>query len=335
MVFEIPKKVKGIVIQKQGLKPELGEIEVPQLVDGDILVKVEAAPINPVDLASLQGKSIIAHYKYPYIPGKEASGTVVAAKGHKEEQLIGKRVGCIVNNERTLGAYGEYCLTTIKQIMILPNDVDFYTGACSMVDPLAVNMMLRLTQKKNVRAVVNTVGCSQLGMQMSKLFTENKIDVINIVRREEQYRELKEHGLKYVLNQNDEDFWQVFKLLAKELQARVAFDAIGGEFLQELIKNMPKNSTIYISGDLSNQREIKIDIMECLLEHKTITGFSLFHEMQRWQGDKFQEVTHKISKELNDKFHTEIASKIKLNNFQKGLEEYMSEMSFGKTLLVP
>lgn len=53
----------------------------PELKEGDILVKVEAAPINPTDLGSLQGKSIGFPTKYPNIPGKEASGTIVAAKG--------------------------------------------------------------------------------------------------------------------------------------------------------------------------------------------------------------------------------------------------------------
>lgn len=52
--------------------------------------------------------------KYPYIPGKEASGTVVAAKGEKEEQLIGKRIGCFTNLQGPLGGFGEYCLTNIK-----------------------------------------------------------------------------------------------------------------------------------------------------------------------------------------------------------------------------
>jgi len=53
----------------------------PELKEGDILVKVEASPINPSDLLSLKGEGIGFPTKYPNIPGKEASGTIVASKG--------------------------------------------------------------------------------------------------------------------------------------------------------------------------------------------------------------------------------------------------------------
>ncbi|KRX05067.1 GroES (chaperonin 10)-like protein [Pseudocohnilembus persalinus] len=332
MTFEIPKKIKGIVIKKEGQKPEYGEIDVPELKEGDILVKVEAAPINPSDLGSLQGKNDWFPMQYPYIPGKEASGTVVAAKGEKQQQLIGKRIGCFTNLQGTLGGYGEYC---IKQILILPDDINFDIGSCSVINPLTVSAMLETVKKLNSKAVVHNVGASQIGRQMEKLFNANGIQVINIVRREEQVKGLKEQGSKYVLNQSSEDFWQVFQLLAQELQANIAFDAIGGDYCAELIKNMPRGSTIFIYGLLSEQRISNIDLLQCLLEDKTVKGFVVFYELQKFTQIQFEEISQKVASELKTTFSTQIASKIKQQYFEKGLDNYLKQMSTGKIILIP
>lgn len=99
--IEIPKTMKGIELKEFGTPVFSNTIPVPQLEEGQLLIKVEMAPINPSDSIFIQGLYTTEVY-VPCIPGFEGSGTVVAAKGKLETTYIGKRVGFIT---LTCGSY--------------------------------------------------------------------------------------------------------------------------------------------------------------------------------------------------------------------------------------
>lgn len=77
----------------------------------------------------------------------------------------------------------------------------------SFVNPLTVYFMLEELKKNDQKTVVHTAGASQLGKMMTRYFADNGVDVISIVRKNEQIEQLqKEVGAKYVLDSSAADF---------------------------------------------------------------------------------------------------------------------------------
>ncbi|KRX05064.1 GroES (chaperonin 10)-like protein [Pseudocohnilembus persalinus] len=329
---QIPKKVKGVVIQQKGQKATYGEVDMPELVEGDILVQVAAGPINPSDLSFLQGV-YPSERSYPCIAGNEGSGTVIFGKGSSEEKLVGKRIAFHPKQGGNLGSYGEYCVTTIKQIVILPEDVSTENGACTFVNPFTVAYMLETVKKHQLKSVVHNVGSSQLGKQMQRYFTDNGVNVINIVRRDQQVQDLQKDGAKYVLNQSEEGFWEKLKKLTLELDARIAFDAIGGEFTSNLVTHLPNDSYIYVYGILSDDLFPKISLTNLLFNGISLNGYWLVREMKNTPQEKVIQLAQKVSSLLSTTFSSTISQKVKYEDFEKGIELYKKNMSNGKILL--
>jgi len=170
------------------------------------------------------------------IPGAEGSGTVIASGGGMMGwSLIGKRVGFTRAQERggkfsKGGSYAEYCVTNAYQCITLNNDATWEQGACSFVNPVTAIGLLDRCKAHGAKAVIQTGAASQLGRMMILLMKENKIPLINVVRREEQIELLKkEHGAEYVLNSTDPNFDKDLYDLAKKLKANVALECVAGE----------------------------------------------------------------------------------------------------------
>ena len=91
-------------------------MEVPKPGPGQVLIKVEAAVINPSDLYMMRG-DYGGTFEYPLVPGAEGSGTVVGyGGGWMAWSLMGKRVGFTRPAEKggkysKGGSYAEYCVT--------------------------------------------------------------------------------------------------------------------------------------------------------------------------------------------------------------------------------
>lgn len=191
---------------------ETGVKEILKPRSGQVLIKVECAPINPSDLYYMQG-NYNGQYKYPLIPGSEGSGTVLESGGGLMAwSLKGKRVGFTRMMEKggqfsKDGSYGEYIVTNAYQCVSLDDKVSFEQGSCSFVNPVTAIGLLDRCQTYKAKCVIQTGAASQLGRMMIRLFKENRIPCINIVRRDEQVKMLKEeYGCEHVLNSESENF---------------------------------------------------------------------------------------------------------------------------------
>jgi len=120
---------------------------------GEVLIKVEAAPINPSDLYMMQG-NYSGKFNYPIVPGSEGSGTVIATGGgYLGWSIMGKRVGFTRVQERggkftKNGSYAEYCVTNAYQCTTLDDpNVTFEQGSCSFVNPVTAIGLLERTKE--------------------------------------------------------------------------------------------------------------------------------------------------------------------------------------------
>ncbi len=211
-----------------------------------VLVRMEAAPINPSDLAILTGAAdfenaeyspgkVVATMPEPFnsgqkarhgqrLPaGNEGAGTVVAT-GDSEmaKGLMGQRVACVPGQ-----AYAEYALVDANMCLPL-GDNSAEDGASSFVNPMTALGFVENARMDGQKAILHTVGASNLGLMLNRICLEDGMGLVSIVRKEEQVRMLKDEGATHVVNSSDGDFMDQLKAAIDETDAFYGFDPIGG-----------------------------------------------------------------------------------------------------------
>jgi NADPH:quinone reductase-like Zn-dependent oxidoreductase len=191
MVEAGTKKMKAVVMNDLTnfeYTTDVKDVPVPRA--GQVLIKVEAVPLNPSDLYQLQG-NYNGKYDFPYVAGGEGSGTVISnGGGFFGWTLVGKRVAFTRQSEGggkfTIGGtYAEYIVTSAFQCITLDDATSFEQGCNGTVNPLtAIGLRDRVIQYKSP-AVVIDAAVSQLGKMMIRAFAEKKIPVVAIVRKDE------------------------------------------------------------------------------------------------------------------------------------------------------
>lgn len=168
------------------------EIPVPQPGRGQVLIKVECAPLNPSDLQCLNGtvaRTDDSHFQYPFVPGWEGSGTVVQNGGGLPGwRVMGKRVAFSKQGEKpgqfTIGGgYQQYCITDAFQCIPIPDSLSWEQGSMHCVNPMSALAMVENAQEYGTPALIQTAAASQLGQMVNRLCQMRKLPVINIVRR--------------------------------------------------------------------------------------------------------------------------------------------------------
>ena len=210
---------------------------------GQVLVKVEATPINPSDLGLLFASADTENAEYS--PGKvvarmpdnatramkarhgmampagnEAAGTVVAA-GAGAEALMGKRVACVPGS-----AYASYAYADAA--MCMPVEASAAQAASSFVNPMTALGFVETMKLEGFTGIVHAAAASNLGQMLVKICLEDGVPLVNIVRSEEQVKLLKDLGATHVLNMTDADFMPKLIDAIAETKAMLGFDPIGG-----------------------------------------------------------------------------------------------------------
>ena len=241
----------SLVKADQTVQLSLGTIEVPEPGPGEVVVRVEASPINPSDLglllagadvtAAVSGgpadrpvvtaplpdaamRAMKARVGIPMPVGNEGAGTVVAAGSSAAAgALLGKTVAVAGG-----AMYTQYrCLDT-SLCLELPEGTRAVDGASWFVNPMTVLGMVETMRMENHQALVHTAAASNLGQMLNRLCIEDQIPLVNIVRRDEQEQLLRSAGATYVCNSTSPAFMDELTAALQATGATLAFDAIGG-----------------------------------------------------------------------------------------------------------
>ena len=214
----------------------------------EIVVRVQAAPINPSDLAALLGPADLSTlarsprdettltFSVPAnrlkgfkgrlgqsLPvGVEGAGTVVAA-GANAAALQGKIVAMFGG-----AMYADYRKIRAQDVTLLPEGASAEQGASMFVNPLTALGFVETAHKEGHKAIVHTAAASNLGQMLQRVCLVDGVPIINIVRSPAQVSILRGIGATYVLNSNDSDFQVHLADAIQETGATIAFDAIGG-----------------------------------------------------------------------------------------------------------
>jgi NADPH2:quinone reductase len=306
---------------------------VPQPGPNEVLVKVAATPINPSDLAFLEG---LYGFKKPtpVVPGFEGSGFVVAVgSGIMGRYLNGKRVAC-VSQARGDGVWAEYMVTPASLAFPLDASVSLQQGAMSVVNPLTAMAFLTFAKEGRHEVIVQTAAASALGQMVNRLCKSEGIQIINIVRREEQKELLKEQGAEIVLNSSATDFPKQLWDVCQQSQSRLAFDAVAGPLTIQLLKAMPVHSKVVVYGGLSYE-PTQIEAGQLIFEGKSIEGFWLTTWMSKKSFLQSLAIWRRAQKLITTDLKSEIRMQFPLNEVQNAIKAYQSQMTGGKILLIP
>jgi NADPH:quinone reductase len=261
MAADLPERaleLRSLVTSQAMLELSLHEVPVPSPAGNEVLVRVEASPINPSDLGvliagadmsiatvagtpehpvvtaalgdgALQGLS--ARVDKPLPVGNEAAGTVVAAGSSPAAQsLIGKTVGIAGG-----GMYAQYRAVDASGCLVLPDGATAKDGASSFVNPLTALGMLETMRREGHSALVHTAAASNLGQMLVKLCSKDQVPLVNIVRKPDQEELLRSLGAVHVCNSASPSFAADLVEALKATSATVAFDATGGGTLASQI----------------------------------------------------------------------------------------------------
>ncbi|RDJ97785.1 zinc-binding dehydrogenase [Paraburkholderia lacunae] len=254
MSYPIPHsglQLRSLITRAGQLELSLVDEPVREPGPDEVLIRVDAAPINPSDLGLLLGPADLSTIKVTgtaerpvvtaAIPeatmrgltarldrllpvGIEGAGLVVAAGSSPAAQaLLNRRVAAMGN-----AMYSQYRCVPVEQCMVLTDDTSAVDGASAFVNPLTALGMLETMRSEGHSALVHTAAASNLGQMLNRLCQADGVKLVNIVRKPEQAKLLREQGATYVCDSSAPSFMSDLTEALAATGATIAFDAVGG-----------------------------------------------------------------------------------------------------------
>jgi NADPH2:quinone reductase len=277
MPAEIPAttlQLRSLVKSDQTVELFLDTVDVPEPGPSEVVVRVEASPINPSDLglllagadvtAAVAGgsadrpvvtaplpdaamRAVAGRVGIPMPVGNEGAGTVVAAGASAAAAaLLGKTVAAAGG-----AMYAQYRCVDASLCLELPEGTQAVDGASAFVNPMTVLGMVETMRLENHVALVHTAAASNLGQMLNRLCLQEQIPLVNIVRRPEQEELLRSAGASYVCNSTSPAFMNELTAALKETAATLAFDATGGGKLASQILTCMEAAASAAAGSYS------------------------------------------------------------------------------------
>lgn len=244
-------QLRSLVRKNGELELSLVNVPIPSPAPDEVLVRIEASPINPSDLGLLFGAADMSTAKYSgtgsnpvvtaSIPeklmkamagrldesmpvGNEGAGVVVKAGSSPAAQaLMGKTVAVVGG-----AMYSQHRSVKAVQCLVLPAGTTPAEGASCFVNPLTALGMVETMRREGHSALVHTAAASNLGQMLNKICIADKIALVNIVRKQEQEDILRKIGATHVCNASSPEFMQKLTDALAATGATIAFDATGG-----------------------------------------------------------------------------------------------------------
>ncbi len=310
-----------------------GERKLPELTDEQVLIKMEAAPCNPSDIAFIRGVYNVIK-PLPAVPGFEGAGVVVDT-GSKTTELFGKRVSSFIQAEMD-GTWAEFFVAEKKNCIVLKEELDIEQGACLAINPFTAYGLIEMAVSSNCNAVIQNAAGGQVAEFIRSLAKLNGIAVIDIVRKPEHVTKLTNKGAEYVLDSSSENFNTDLSDLINTLQSTIAFDAVGGEMTGLFLNHLPPFSRVVLYGGLAGGSLGGIDPMDIIFNGKILEGFNLNEWISNKSNEEFERINHKIQDLIiTGKIKTQIQASFILDDVVNGMRSYIKSMSDGKVLFKP
>ena len=233
-------------------------LDVPEPGENEVVVQMEAVPINPSDLGVLVGpaelstarrgevdghpaliadvhpgwRRLVAARVGKKLPvGNEGAGTVIAAgDGEAAQALLGRTVTAVGGS-----MYRTHRVLDVRRVMPLPEGAAAAEGASLFVNPMTVQAFLTTMRDEGHEALIHTAAASNLGQMLAKLCGKEGVPLVAIVRREAQRKLLLDLGVPHVVDSSTETFFDDLVAAIAATNATLCFDAVGGGHLANTV----------------------------------------------------------------------------------------------------
>ena len=345
------KEIRSEITSEGKLNLSIATLDVPIPGDDEVLIKVEASPINPSDLGLLisfaadldsisssgsGGETVTTMGIHPGLMqsmkprldksmqvGNEGGGVIVDA-GKNVKDLIGKTVGVAGG-----AMYSQYRCLPAMSCLVMNDGTTSAEAASSFVNPLTALGFTETMKLENHTALVHTAAASNLGQMLVKICLADDIPLVNIVRKQEHVDLLKNLGAKYICNTSDEDFMKCLIDCLVETGATLGFDATGGgnegklagQILSAMEIAANKNATEYSRYGSDTYKQVYIygglDPTPTVLNRSFglswgLGGWLLTPFIGRVGMEKFQEMRDRVAKEIKTTFASNYTKEVSL-----------------------
>jgi len=310
MSFENAKQLFTTVTKDGRSILSIEPYDVPEPLEHEVVVRMEAVPINPSDLGLLTSAASMDTVRSETVDGhpalvadieparqrmfagragkklaagNEGAGTVVAAGSADDAQALMGKVVTIVGGEM----YRTHRLMPAKMCVPLPDGAPAKEGASLFVNPMTVQGFLNTMRAEGHEGLIHTAAASNLGQMLAKLCVKEGVPLVAIVRSDEQKKILTDLGLTYVLDSSKDDFMEKLVDALAETGATLGFDAIGGGKMASHILTATERAAakrgaeFSVYGSTTNKQVYiygRLDIGETVLG----SGFGLYWGVGGW-----------------------------------------------------
>jgi len=327
----LPLPNQNIVRAMLSLKIEEKPLRQPQ--PDELLVKMEAAPFNPSDIAFMQDNYQVKK-QMPCVPGFEGAGIVIEVGSNLDsKRWLNKRVSCFSQQDKE-GTWAEYFYAKTNEVLPVSDKLSASQAATFFVNPFTAWGLFEIAlQRESTAIIVNAAG-GRVADFLFEIAKIHKVEVIAIVRKQKTAAALLERGLKNVLIETDPDFESKLYEMASKLNATTAFDAVGGLLSGQIFNLMPPDSEVVLYGGLSGKAISGLNPLDLIFENKMFTGFNLNDWMAENDAISFEVARETLENMiLEGRISTKIQQEVTLAELSKGLRNYISAMSEGKVII--
>ena len=311
---------------------EKAELDRPKPKNGQVVIRVARAAVNPSDEMFVQGL-----YGQPrrrgVPPGFEGVGEVVeSGGGFMANRLKGKRVSFFAIHS---GTWAEYAVTDAAACIPVKDGVSDEDAAGLLVNPMTAWAMFDLVKSSGAKSFVMSAAGSQLCKFIAELAKEAGIDAISIVRRDEQIEPLRKHGAAHVLNSEADGFDAAMHALFKREKPTIFLDAVTGPLGSRIFDAMGSKARWVIYGRLDARPTVLDKPQDMIFRDKRIEGFWL----SDWFRDKPIWTKALASRAVQKKFadgswKTDITATVPLGEAIERLPGELAKPD-GKVLIAP
>ncbi|GHG27581.1 zinc-binding dehydrogenase [Paracoccus aerius] len=361
-------ELRSTVTADGTLRLNLEKVSLPEPGPGQVLVRVEAAPINPSDLGLMFGPADMSTLARDgdaltaRIPdaamaslkprlgqsmpvGNEGAGTVIAA-GPDQQGMMGKRVAMLGG-----AMYARLRLIAAAECMVLPEGATAEQGAALYVNPLTALGFVETMRAEGHKAIVHAPAASNLGQMLVKICKADGIGLVNIVRSPRQMELLRGLGATHVVDSSSDTFRSDLTEAIAETGATLAFDAIGGGETTSIILNAmetvaSRDAAAYDRYGSASAKQAYIygalDTGPTILRRGfgfswNIGGWLLFRALQRLDPAAVQRMRKRVADEMTTTFASHYTARIPLEQVlePETVAAYVRKSTGEKYLITP
>ena len=367
-------QLQSSVTSQGKLELALVDVEVPSPGPNDVVVRVEASPINPSDLGLLLGMADISTAVQDGTPerpsisadipegllrhlagrldeampvGNEGAGVVIAAGESAEAQaLLGKTVAVLGG-----AMYSEYRTLNVHQCLVMHEGVAPRECASCFVNPLTALGMVDTMRLEGYSGLIHTAAASNLGQMLQKICIDDDVPLVNIVRKPEQAQLLRDIGAQHVCDSSSDTFEKDLTAAIAETGAYLAFDATGGgELASQILACMEaaavataeeysrygstQHKQVYIYGGLDRTPTI---LKRSYGMSWSVGGWLLTPFLQKIGRERAGELRQRVADEVRTTFYSSYAAEISLAGALQleNLQVYAKQATGEKYLINP